>query len=221
MNKSVAINILGTPEENNALALSMIGQVIEPQTRWTPGALANSVLDAASVPTALIISALSFGVLAVEGVSGSTVVDGFDTAFLAATGHVTKDRFTAESSTTKSKLITTPTVSVPVLLIDFTEPDGAAETHPMFQILAAKRPTFTVSSLVNGLENALIANGDNYVILVDQVSESVTVYLFSSAANAAAFASAVVTTPPVGDRLALFDTTFEAPSAGVPSFGWE
>jgi hypothetical protein len=103
---------------------------------------------------------------------------------------------------------------------------GVDVAHPLFQVFKPKQPTFTVLSLVNALENALIANGDNYLILVDQISEKVQLTLYPSFSDASGRLTAAIGNPSSTfggstSLVAVFDTTFEAPSAGVPSFGWE
>ena len=219
MIKNVSINAAETPSGNIDLANSIIGKTVEPQLRWSPGSLVNSAMNLSEKPLHIIISRDSLALADASGfATGDLVNQALAMAGLAA-GYIGMEIFSAEVGEARSKMISNGKIST-VQTITVDESD-LGDDHPVFQLFAPKRPSFTVLSLVNAIESALINHGDNYVILVDQSNETVTVILFDSPANSEGFAVAWFGTQEGDVKVASFSTTFEASAGSTPSFGWE
>lgn len=220
MIKTVSLNSVFTPSGNVDLANEIIGKVVEPQLRWSPGSLVNSALSTSEVPLIVVITGAALFLLDGSG-SGAPMenVDGFLLDIDEVEGYLAHDVFTAEAGDSKSKTILvggiTPTSTLAL------EDTALGDSHPVYQIFTPKRPAFTVLSLINAVENAFLTNGDHYVIVVDQRSETVTVVLFDSASDAESHGAAYAGGFSSDRKVAAYNTTFEAGSSSTPSFGWE
>lgn len=213
MTKDTLINPSLTPSGQVIVAESILGKIQEPQTRWSPGALAASMVNLATVPMVVVVSLNQ--ALALQIPSGADARNFFNAAFGAS---IATYVFTPEAGDTKSRFVVVDDVNVQVIITL----EGEPATDPLLlDILSPRRPSYTAASLINALETSLFDNhGGVYLILLDQNSGEVSVILFPS--QAAVDAAIVAMSSTVGVSVfSAFLTTPGSSSSGPSSLVWE
>lgn len=221
MIKNTSINPSLNPSGQQAFAESILGKVVEPQTRWSPGSLSASVLDASESKQVILIS---MGQLVSLSHSPGGLADVF-TAIDASTGFVVRQNFSAVAGDSKSKQIDLLDFPGWNLVLDIQDSSAVPFADPFIRgLLVPSVPTYTLLALVNRLESISLSESLHTVITVDQDSEMVSVAVFDTVERSEAALTASVNAGVVGGMaISAAFLTVAASSSGpsTPGFGWE
>lgn len=216
MIKNTTVNTILTPEENFSVTDSILGRVVEAQTRWSPGSLLASIFGSLAVAQTVMISPGQV----VAGVPGH--LQNARNAITGATGYGIEYAFGVEASDSKSKVLIAEEVSLVCELRD--SMDELVDDVIVSGMLTPPRPSYTALAAVNKLESLAFANFGGYVIFVDQNTETLYLYTFDTAIHAEAAIAAVLALGSGNTFVPSVAFLTEPPTSGgsdVPSFGWE
>ena len=220
MIKDTIVNTTLTPLDNRDIADAILGKVVEPQTRWSPGSLISSLFGESSSKQLVLMTNTQIQAFTYAGVLDL----GFLDDLAESPGNIGSYEFFANASESRSKTLNVG--SGETVSIDLLDNLDAPITEPLYRgILLPALPTYTILSLVNKLEALLVADGSFYVIVISQENDGeVRVYAYGTSAQAdAAVAAAAATMDTDGFEMNVAFITTPGSSSGsdVPSFGWE
>jgi hypothetical protein len=220
--KTTTVNSTLTPSGDLAFANAALGAVpAPPQDRFSAGSLASSVLSASDDPMLLIVGA-SILISADQSIAGNegngvaiSLADNLDVDIIPL-------EFEVGSVSGKSGLLTI--VGEEISITSTVTADGDPVTEPVrLALLQPVRSSFSLLSLINKVESVCNAEGKGFIVLLNQDTEELTVYLYPTPAAAAAALAAARTafTSTGGTIKAAFDMIVPSTSPSAIKYAFE
>lgn len=216
MNKQTSINTTLTALADRPFAEEVMGKTFTPvQDRWSPGALISSLFAVSIAPILAIFGSNQVLAYNLEDAANATITDDFKFAVGDSADAVIV--FEAVESLTKAKELSVDGVSIAITPTGLPAGDAG---DIVAGVLLPTAPSYTILSLANKLESLAIAQGKGYVVIVEQETEVVTLYLFADTAAADA-ALATARSGSGGTLKVAFDTPISPIQPSSPKLGWE